>query len=123
METDIFSIDLVNAFKNLDINLLYEIRLRTGYPISVNYKNKKVYLSEKGISLFESSAIICKKEHIDFIINSVTENSVYAFNESIKKGYLTSKTGIRIGLAGECVFDSEIVTINCRHRLKVKPLS
>lgn len=96
----------------IDLSLLYEIRLRTNYEIKINYANKEAYLTSFGYSFNKSDAIKCKKEYVDNIINKVTENSIYAFNDRIKEGYITTKDGIRIGLAGECVFDGgKIVTI------------
>ena len=37
---------------------------------------------------------------------------MYAYNECLKKGFLTTRQGVRIGLAGECVYDNDkIITI------------
>ena len=110
-----------DAIKNINYNLLYEIRLRTGYPTKLNYNNEKVYLSCQGITFEKEKAIICIKSDINEVINNVTERSLYAFNDRIKEGYLTTKNGIRIGLAGECVFfENKIQTIKNYSSLNIR---
>lgn len=102
----------LDAIKKINIDLLYEIRLRTGFPIKVNYNNQILYLSYNGVCNDTSYAIICNNSDILEIINNVTERSLYAFNDRVKEGYLPYKYGVRIGLAGECVFsDNKIQTI------------
>lgn len=101
-----------NALCKLDIKKLYHIRLRIGFSISLLYDSKKVFLSDEGVTLISDKAIKCFDEDIAEIINNVTERSLYAFNEQIKQGYIGMKNGIRIGVAGECVFDNgKIITI------------
>lgn len=96
-----------HALKNLDLSNVYEIRMRKGFPIILKCINGNRYLWECGQTLFKENAFICSESDIDFVIDSVTERSLYAFNEEIKNGYLTAKNGIRIGLCGDCVFDEE----------------
>ena len=106
--------NIYDFIKVLNFDLIYEIRLRTGFNIKINYNNKTYYLTKNGLSTFsdEKFGIICQKKDIDYIIEKVTEYSIYAFNDRIKEGYLTTKSGVRIGVAGECVFiDQKIQTI------------
>lgn len=96
---------IYNSISNIPIDNLYEIRLRIDYPITINYANKFAYLCTDGITMFAKNAIKCVGGDIEYIINCVTEHSLYAYNESIKNGFITTKDGIRIGLAGECVLN------------------
>ena len=98
------------ALLNLDINYLYEIRLRVDFPIKVKYKDRTFYLSDFGTSNDYNLGIVCEKDYITHIINSATEHSIYAFNDKIKEGYITTKDGVRIGLAGECVFENDKIS-------------
>lgn len=101
-----------NILNNIDVSKVYEIRIRENRPIVVNFEGKYVYLSNLGGTFLEGQAIVAKAEDINQIINNVTEQSVYAFNDRLKNGYITTKEGVRIGVAGECVFDGgNIVTI------------
>lgn len=121
MDISFFSKKILSALKNLDLDKLYHVRLRIGYGISILYDSCKVYLSENGITLFEKDAIICSENDIKEIIENVTEHSIYAFNESIKQGFITTSKGIRIGLSGECVFDNgKILTIKNFNGLSIR---
>lgn len=95
----------LSALNFLDVNKLTEIRIRKNCPVTVLYSKKRHYLTEGGTSKNEKK-VIAEKCDIDYIIGKVTEHSVYAFNDCIKQGFLTTKNGIRIGLAGECVFEN-----------------
>ena len=106
---------------SVDVNKVYEIRIREKRPIVINYKGKYVYLSNLGSTFFQGQAITATTEDIYQIVNNVTEQSVYAFNDRLKNGYLTTKKGVRIGIAGECVFDGvNIVTIKNISSLNIR---
>ena len=102
----LFPTNILEALQKLNINKLYEIRLRVGQAIIVDYAGT-YFLSVDGITDKESNAIICDKKLIDLIIANACNNSVYAFNDEIKQGFITFSKGIRIGLAGQCVIDGE----------------
>lgn len=107
MELNFLPKKVGQAIKSIDLNFLYEIRFRIGYPIKVNYKADNLYLSASGISSNRSDAIICYSSDIDYIINYSTEHSIYAYNDRIKEGYITVENGIRIGICGECVYSND----------------
>ncbi len=95
------------CLEKIDINLLYEIRLRTGFPVKLNYSNQNFYLCESGLTKNKINLLICNQKDIDYIINEITERSIYAYNDRLKDGYITTFNGIRVGIAGECVFDNK----------------
>jgi len=114
MDLSFLPSNIYDFIKKLNVDLIYEIRLRTGFNIKINYNNKNYYLTKNGLSvcLDNEIGIFCQKNDIDYIIEKITQYSIYAFNDRIKEGYLTTENGIRIGLAGECVFlDEKIQTI------------
>ncbi len=49
---------------------------------------------------------IARREDIDYILKIATSRSLYAFEESVKSGFISFEGGIRIGLAGEAVLDN-----------------
>lgn len=104
----------------IDTDKLYEIRIRNGFPISVNYGGKKLYISENGLTAYEKAAVKCDLTLINAIIDNLTEYSVYAFNECIKKGFLPAKNGVRVGIAGECVYDNKLITIKNIESLNIR---
>lgn len=96
---------LKNAILKTPVDRINEIRIRLNKKIIVTIDNKSYYLSQDGLSSKEERAIVCDSETIEFIIKRACENSVYAYTDQIKNGYITTKGGIRIGLAGEGVID------------------
>ena len=107
--------EIYNEIVKLNLDKLTEIRLRIGYPILLKYDNKTTRLN------LSKNYIIATREHINTIIENITEKSIYAFNNCIKQGFLSTKDGVRVGLCGNCVFDNEkIVTINDFSSLNIR---
>ncbi len=106
MEFSFLPKNIRQALKNVNLDYLYEIRLRNGYPIKINYQNDFCYLSKEGTSLNKNNAIVCSIDDINHIISCATEHSLYAFNDKIKDGFITVENGIRIGICGECVYSN-----------------
>lgn len=121
MNLDFLPREILSALEYADINKIFDIRLRKGYPVTVNCYGTKKFLNEKGASDNSCGAIICTGQTISHIMSTLTENSVYAFNEQIKKGFLSWRGGVRVGIGGECVFDcGKIVTIKNVSSLNVR---
>lgn len=100
-----------NALKSIDVDSLFEIRIRNGLPIKVLVKNKWGYLSASGFSICTSKAIIADDNEAQLVAVRASENSLYSVFDNVAKGFLTLKDGTRIGLCGECVrMDGKIKT-------------
>ena len=95
-----------NALKQVNLQYLYELRLRADKPIMVNFNGKYQYLSGFGVTTSREKALKCTAEDIEDCVYRAGNFSVYSVEEQIKNGFLTSKGGVRLGLAGEYVFDS-----------------
>ena len=95
-----------NALKRVDIQSLYELRLRADKPLMVNYKGKYQYLSDAGITDRKERSLKCTALDIEECVYRAGNFSVYSVEEQIKQGFVTAKGGIRLGLAGEYVFDN-----------------
>jgi stage III sporulation protein AA len=116
-----FMPDIYGQALNKINNDVCEIRLRIGFPVKIKIMLKEFYLAYNGYSVYKNDAIVCREEHIEYIIDKVTERSIYAFNEQIKKGFLTTKNGVRIGIAGCCVYEkNSIVTIKNISSLNIR---
>lgn len=100
--------EISEAIKKLNFTKINEIRLRIGCPIIIDYGGL-YYLSKDGVTDIIAKAIICNKGIIDNIITKACENSIYAYNEEIKQGFITISGGIRIGLAGTCVREGNVI--------------
>ncbi len=124
MTFDFFPERIKNALKSYSFINITEIRLRIGFPIKIKYENKNSYL------MGDFERIICTKNDIEDVISSVTERSIYAFNDKLKQGYITTEDGFRIGISGECVFEDQkiktiknITSINVRIAHNIKDCS
>ena len=93
--------------RNFNFNDINEIRMRINEKLIIVIKNKKYYLKDDN-----NNFIIINKFILDNFIKKISENSIYAFNDSIIQGYITLPKGIRIGLTGTVVtVDNKITTI------------
>lgn len=121
MDLGFFPLEIRQALLSFNIEKLYEVRLRKGFPIKICYNGKLSYLKSVDINTKTKKPIICKESFIEEIINVVTERSIYAFNEQICKGYLDAGEGIRIGLGGDCVVEAnKIITIKNFSSLNIR---
>lgn len=110
MLENIFPSNIYEALsKTVKYKYLYEIRFRLNKPITVNYGNKFYYLGLEGLTNLEENAIIVTKSLIENIVLKASNFSLYSINEDVKKGYITLKNGIRIGLVGEVVIENGII--------------
>ena len=92
-----------NALFSCDKSKLYELRIRVGKPVMVNYEGKFCYLSAKGVTVCRKDAMIATQDDVEKVIRHVSEFSLYAVSEQLNKGYITTKKGERLGIAGEYV--------------------
>ena len=108
MLKDYLQRDIYNLIiKSFSFNDITEIRMRVNQRIIIVIKNKKYYLKNN-----DGEYVVSSSEMIDNFIRRASENSLYAFNESIINGYLSIKGGIRIGISGYVVYDNDkVITI------------
>ena len=98
--------NLKKSLSFLDHNLIYEIRVRVGQPTRINYGGKYEYLGLRGLAKSKEGAVVCSEKEIEEMIYSAAERSIYAVEEQIKRGFISAKNGVRIGMAGEYVFSN-----------------
>ncbi len=80
---------------------VFEIRIRINKPIVINYKgNYQVLCRKDG---YNNTAIIANIELVEYVLNVATKQSLYAYNDQIKHCYVTTDSGIRIGVCGRVV--------------------
>ena len=90
-----------NALLNYNENLLYELRIRVGKPIAVNYDGKYRIMGEHGREA--GKGLIATQKEVENIILSAAEYSLYSVTDQIRKGFITTSEGERIGIAGQGV--------------------
>lgn len=70
---------------------LEEIRLRIGQPIECISSHRNCWFED----------IVFTMNDCIYIMNQLSEHSLYRFEEELKEGYITIRGGHRIGLAGK----------------------
>lgn len=91
-------------------NALQEIRLKIEKPIIITSSKGEVVLS-----------YILGREDIKYILQRISNYSLYAYEEEIRQGFITIRGGHRVGLAGECVMDNgKIKTIRNISSLNIR---
>ena len=99
-----FSGRLRKALEETEVNYekLREIRLRVGQPV--------ILLEEGERFVSESGKMICPElKEIRQIVDNACGYSGYAFEEEIKRGYITVLGGHRIGLVGKAVMNGNAI--------------
>ena len=95
---------------NLDFENLQEIRLRINQPMIFLQNGKEIVLHDAVTS-----------KDIREIVETACGYSGYAFEEEIRKGYLTVPGGHRIGLAGRAVVkEGEVQTLKYISALNIR---
>ncbi|NBD22695.1 stage III sporulation protein AA [Paenibacillus glycinis] len=83
-----------------------EIRIRENRPLEIGTSRGFWFLSRTGQPLahpegaYKPSAEVCRK-----LLERVTNHSLYAMEEELRRGYITVAGGHRIGLAGRTVLE------------------
>ncbi|MDD6994730.1 MAG: hypothetical protein SPH68_06580 [Candidatus Borkfalkiaceae bacterium] len=85
---------------------VYEIRIRKNSPVSVNVKGRYYYLSERGATNRAEEAIVCTENEIENALYGAGRFSVYSVEEQLRRGFVTAEGGVRVGIAGEYVFEN-----------------
>ena len=102
--------------KNFSFNDITEIRMRVNQKLIIAIKNKKYYLKNDN-----NEFVVVNNLMIENFIRRASENSLYAYNDSVINGYLTLKNGIRIGIGGYVVFENgKINTIKNFQALNIR---
>ena len=89
--------------KYVNFKCVNEIRLRVDKPIVVSIGSQKFFLSSHGTTGNLKEAIFPTKTMLEDIVFRASECSIYSVNEQIKRGYLVTEGGIRLGLGGDLI--------------------
>ena len=88
-------------------NTLEEIRIRIGQPVIFHMENEEWYLKKETGRLERSqvNAYCATKEDIKSMVKFISSYSLYAYENEMKRGFITMQGGHRIGVAGQVVMD------------------
>ncbi|WP_027955429.1 MULTISPECIES: stage III sporulation protein AA [Halobacillus] len=77
--------------EQVDWRRVQEIRLRVDRPIEM--------ISSSGYSVIESLSMTA--DHLSYVLNQISQFSLYRFKDELKEGFITIEGGHRVGLAGK----------------------
>lgn len=87
--------------KDSELPSIQEIRMKIGKNL--------IYIKDLKETV---SSYVVKKEDLAYVIQKISNYSIYAFEEELKQGYITVQGGHRVGICGACVLEeNKIKTI------------
>lgn len=112
---------LLNTF-TISGDSIQEIRVRIGMPLIVGTINGSfAVLADGSVSPAVGGAYIVSETDLRQIFQAICENSVYAYLDDIRQGFITIKGGHRVGFSGRAVVSDgkienfrEISSLNIR---------
>jgi stage III sporulation protein AA len=93
------------------LDQIEEIRIRQGRPLEICFAGEKAFVGSRGIlkdGKIESS-YFPTMEDCQKMIHSMSNYSLYALEEELRRGYVTVQGGHRIGIAGRTVLEQGAV--------------
>jgi len=85
---------------------LEEIRLRQNQPMEIRYGQKASYVTPTGqLTASLRQGWVFTEELAVKLLNQISQHSLYALEEELKRGYITVHGGHRIGIAGKVVLE------------------
>ncbi len=92
------------ALRYVNLNRLYELRMRADKPLRANVGGEFFFLGERGIC-GEREALRPTGGEIAETLFAASEYSLYSVENQMKQGFVTGKCGERIGVAGTFVYE------------------
>ncbi|TJY44458.1 stage III sporulation protein AA [Cohnella pontilimi] len=85
---------------------LEEIRIRENRPLEIGYAGRHGFVDQDGaLTADYRKAYMPGREECRALLERVTNHSLYAVEEELRRGYVTVAGGHRIGLAGRAVLE------------------
>ncbi|AEV68672.1 stage III sporulation protein AA [Acetivibrio clariflavus] len=101
--------DLRNAIKRMsakDLMGTEEIRFRVNKPVMIQNHMGSFFLETSGeLKTKPENPVFASQEQIVKTLELISENSIYAFQDEIRNGYITLRGGHRVGITGKAVLD------------------
>jgi len=85
---------------------LQEIRLRAGRPVVLHKEGRELFLTEEGAFTASCRYAYCAGEReLEEVLEHICHYSPYAFEEELRRGFVTVAGGHRVGVAGQAVLE------------------
>lgn len=87
---------------------IQEIRLRIDRPVVLHMKGREVFLTSQGE--FVDSPLYARsvdRKELEELLEHICHYSPYAFEEELRRGFVTVAGGHRVGVAGQAVLEAD----------------
>lgn len=105
----ILSYDIREKLQSLPVDILdglEEIRLRRGRPLEVIANQQSYFLTPQGgLSKNPKQGWVLTDDTADKVLNLISNHSLYALQEELKRGYVTVTGGHRVGITGKVLVE------------------
>lgn len=86
------------------LSQLTEIRLRINQPLLLVLGNSDIMLDDTGQAVIDPyRAYRCSSDDLARTLQLISKNSLYAYEQELKMGFITIQGGHRVGLAGQAI--------------------
>jgi len=83
---------------------IQEIRLRAGQPVTLSTPAGERYLCRDGVTaLRQRGLLVCSTQQLEGCFLRFCQESVYAYQEQLRQGFIALPGGVRVGVAGRVV--------------------
>ncbi len=87
-----------------------EIRFNINSPLLLRFNDQEGFLqAENGLVIADEKPIICDNEIMRSLLLLISDNSFYALDEELRRGYITLPGGHRAGLCGRVTLENGLV--------------
>ena len=87
---------------------IQEIRLRAGRPVVLYMDGREIFLTEQGeFSEFGPGVRCMSMKELEEILEHICHYSPYAFEEELRRGFVTVAGGHRVGVAGQAILETD----------------
>lgn len=88
-------------------NKFEEIRIREGRAIEIGFREEHRFVNELGeLTKCPQTSYCPTRQDCQYILEALTEHSMYSFDEHLKRGYITIRGGHRVGLVGHTTVEN-----------------
>jgi stage III sporulation protein AA len=94
----------IQALSKSVLEQIEEIRFRLAQPLQLCGASFDAFLHrEQGLTEDVQQGLVVGTEHLSRVIQAVTQSSLYAVEDELKRGYVTMPGGHRVGIGGRAV--------------------
>ena len=98
--------NILSALPAKVVEHLEEIRLRQNQPMEIRYGQQSSYVTPTGqLTSNVRQGWVFTAEQVVKLVKQLSQHSLYALEEELKRGYITVVGGHRVGIAGKVVLE------------------